>query len=393
MIFGHRPRALATTGAALALLLLALLAGCGGDDSSSAGSSGGGQDIAQFKQRAERWYKGMLEEPPASGPKPEAGKKVWIISCGQSFTSCSLPVRYMQEAAAEIGWDTRVFDGKFDPSQFTAGMRQAIAAGADGIVVVGIDCPLIKSPLREAKEKGIAVVPNVAMDCDDPALDAGPSLFAANVPMIKGYERLSKFQRAWGAARADWLIAKTDGEAKVIDFASTDFAQAEEIRRGFEAELAKCKGCEIVDTVKFVTADYGSTVQQKTEQAIVKHPEANALIVNYNVDLEGGGAAAVRASGRSDSLLVGGGEGMPSDFEYFDQGIEDMIAYWNQEWVSWATIDTLNRAFAGDEAVPEGIGWILIDAEHNRPGKLPKSGLPPVPVDFKAGYRKAWGIG
>src|SRR5581483_8154784 len=159
------------------LVSLGSLSGCG--DSGNAPLAGSGGNTGQFRERVDEYYHGVLAAPPANGPAPAPGKSVWIISCGQAVTSCALPSESMEQAAHQLGWRVTIFDGKLDPSQFTAGMRQAIAADADGIIPVGIDCPLIKAPVEEARRAGIAVVPQVGMDCNDPALKAGPSLFSA----------------------------------------------------------------------------------------------------------------------------------------------------------------------------------------------------------------------
>jgi len=44
-----------------------------------------------------------------------------------------------------------IFDGKLDPSSYSTGIRQAIAAKVDGLILDAIDCSLVKQALVEAR--------------------------------------------------------------------------------------------------------------------------------------------------------------------------------------------------------------------------------------------------
>jgi ribose transport system substrate-binding protein len=52
-------------------------------------------------------------------------------------------------------------------------------------------------------------------------------------------------------------------------------------------------------------------------------------------------------------------------------------------------MDNLNRYFAGEELVPQGIGPTLIDSKHN----LPAAGeFFDGSTDWLAAYKKLWGV-
>ena len=93
--------------------------------------------LAEVKQRVEAAYQGNERTPPTDGKKPDKGKNVWIISPGMIGESSSIPVNAAKEAGTAVGWKMTVFDGKLDPSSYSAGIRQAIAAKADGIILGG----------------------------------------------------------------------------------------------------------------------------------------------------------------------------------------------------------------------------------------------------------------
>ena len=66
--------------------------------------------------------------------------------------------------------------------------------------------------------------------------------------------------------------------------------------------------------------------------------------------------------------------------------------YWNSAFGSSVVpdlLDTMNSVFANKKPVDSGIGWTLVDKDHN----LPASGEFIPPVDFQAQYKAAWGVG
>src|SRR5262249_32633064 len=122
----------------------------------------------------ERSYKGTDRDPPKSSPKPQAGKKGWIISPGQIGESASIPTTAAKEAGGAIGWEMTIFDSKLDVNAFSTGIRQAIAAKADGIILHAIDCPLVKQALLEARDAKVKILAYYALDCDDPSVKGQP---------------------------------------------------------------------------------------------------------------------------------------------------------------------------------------------------------------------------
>lgn len=377
------------------------LAACGGSSGSSAGTtatgegggssstvSSGGDSAAQ--KRLDELYEGTYGLPPKTAPKPEAGKTVWLISCGQSVTACANGIQGAQEAAEALGWSTKLFDTKGDPSAMLDGVRSAVAAGAGGIFVYAIDCSLVKSGLQEAKAAGIPVVGAESADCSD-VEEGAPSLFSY-VTHYVGNRTFPEFMREWGGAQADWDIAELDEAAKTIVFKETDGFSVLTAVEGFEEEFAGCGGCEIVETVEFTLNELGPALQQKAQQALLQHPEANSIEVPYDAVMTAGVAPALRASGRLNEMRIMGGEGNVANMDMIRDGTgQDAAVGLPLEWEGWAAIDGLNRIIDGQPTVDSGIGLQVVDEEHN----LPQSGpFVPLrdgkPIPFAQLYRKAF---
>ncbi len=346
--------------------------------------------LAHAQQQIDLAYAGTDREPPTSAPKPQPGKKVWIISPGQAGESVSIATNAAKEAGELIGWRMTLFDSKGDPANFSAGIRQAIAAKADGIILHSIDCAWAKQALVEARAANVKTLAYYALDCDDPSVKGEP-LYSGTVNFGSQYPDYASFTRAWGAVKADWVIAKTQGRAKVISFKQDEFLVLKYIREGFEQELATCTTCEIAKTVDFTIADFAANkLQQKAQGALLQHPEANAIHVPYDSPMLLGIASAVLASGRNDQIFVIAGEGFPSNVQLIrDNKGQDAANAFPAPWTGYASVDSLNSVFNGQKPQDAGIGWRLIDREHNLPpaGKGYESSK-----DFRAAYKKAWGV-
>lgn len=390
-----------TVGAALALLLVGTgiaLAGCGSDSSSSDKASTSGDAASttgsgQYDQLLADAYKGNFGELPTTGPAPAKDKKVWVISAGEQVDSYHQGALGVMQAGKVLGWDMTLYDGKLNPANYNAGVQQAVAAGADGVVLHVVDCVQVRPALKEAKAKGIKVVGFQDFDCDDPNV-GGKALFDAR-PVMQGTQKYDEVVKRWSAIQADWITAKTNGKAKIIGIKQDELLVLKYAREGFEEELAKvCPGCEIVETVNIKGTDFGPKLQQKMQTAILQHPEANVVYSLYDGVMSSGVGAAVVASGRNDDLLAVGGEGFEvnADMVRRGRGDQDAGSGFHNNWAGWAAADTMNRVFAGEQPVESGVGFQAYDAEHNLPASGPWTpvGTDGKPIDYKGAYKKVF---
>jgi ribose transport system substrate-binding protein len=336
-------------------------------------------------------YKGTLTSPDPA-PRPGVkGKKVVIISSGQASISSSIPSNAALEAAKALGWSATIYDGQLNPANGVNLVRQAISSGADGIVLDAIDCATVKAPLEDARKKGITVVPIYAYDCNDPFAGQGDtSLFSA--PINYGpdaVKNLGAFAEKYGFAQAQAVIAATGGKANVVFFNTDSTTVLHYTGKGFLDGMKTCAECKVVAKVEFTGLDLGPTLQQKAASVLLQHPEANAVKSPYTAATLLGIGPAVTQSGRASKLYVMGGEGFQPELDLLRnrQGV-DAVMISPSDWTGWAAIDTMNSLFQGKAPAFSGLGWQLVDREHN----LPASGEFRSSVDYKAIYKKAWGV-
>lgn len=396
----QRARWLTVTTACVMVTLT--IAACGGSSSSSttssptgAASSGASGVLAKANAEVDKLYKGTYVLPEGAAPTPAKAKNMWIISPGQTAQSAFQATTAFDTAARQLGWRATIFDGKFDPSLYLTGIRNAIAAKADGIWLYNIDCAPVKAALQEAKKAGIPVVITQGSDCGTGAnalaahADGYNASFDDSTGVISAKPAsFEQWNKSFGATGTWWLVAKSNAKAKVIVFVETDTNATVAIGNGVKTVLKQCSSCKVVDTVNFVGSDLGPALQQKAQQAILQHPEANAIHANYDTAMTSGIAAAIRDSGRK--FLVAAGEGFAPNIALLRQGIESTGGGYEPGWEGWSGVDDFVHLFA--HKVPRdsgGIGVRLYDIDHNLPpkGKDFTTGL-----DYQGAYLKSWGV-
>ena len=395
------PRMAAAAVALIAAIML--VAGCSSSSTSSAptastsatapasGSDAGTTSSgvpAAVTTLLDAGYKGAFQAPPASGPKAAAAKSVWVISCGQVSASCAEIADAAVSAGQALGWKMTLFDGKLDPTLYSQGILQAIAAHANGIFTVAVDCSIATSPLKQAKAAGIATVGVSNFDCNDPLNDVGPPLYSTYVKYsgINGYGTTYEDWKKYDAA---WIIAQTDGKAKVINSYSPGYLVSEYQNKGFMEEMSLCSACSVVDNLGITaTEQAGTGAQEALTTAITQNQSANAIQVGVSGWFGRFANAAIKSSGRTN-LTVSGDECDTAAIAAIKAGgPEQMCVARDFGWESWAAMDELNRQFAspGSAPVGEGLGFEIVDKTHN----LPSGSTWTAPFNYESAYEKIW---
>jgi ribose transport system substrate-binding protein len=413
-------------GVALLLTLVAVcfgLAACGSSGSSSTGSGGStaseettsaegetGESSAQTGEASaatagvdptktyaagvptleELQTKGTEEEAPTSGPKAKSGVSVAFVSCGLESPGCRTPAEEGKSAAAALGWNYKVFDGKLTPQGWSEAIRSAIASKPDVIITLGMSCPEIVEPLKEAKAAGIETISLEGLNCNEKVFGEPNAEPGFTIPMVynKGAESGEDYFYQWGSQEAQYTIDATQGEGKII-LTPLSVSFGETMQEAWEAELAKCSGCEVVETMPWVSSEEVNGFSTKFETALVKNPEANATIFNFDSNaVNAGGAKAIVDAGRAKDMVANCGEAGSEAQELIrnEQGLTACAGAVDLKWLAWAAMDEVNRTMNGQESVPEGVGFRVIDKSNLSPqGKGVESS-----IDFEKAYEGIW---
>jgi ribose transport system substrate-binding protein len=389
-------RAAVVTMACTALAVSA----CGEDKVANSGNTGSAEPAATSNAAAsgdtasliDSIKKGTSVDPPAESRPIAKGKSVVFAVNGMNQQSSAINVKAGLEACKAVGWNCSVVDGKSDPTQWPGLIRTAITQKPDAIVVQGIDCSIISTPLKEAAKAGIKTVGMDSFDCNDPAVggkqEFSSVLLYPNPTKPTEAMDYGKYAVLFGQAKAAATVAGAGGKANVIMICDDEALVLKYICDGQTKEF-KTEGATVtrVDTR---LADLGPKLESQTSSALLKNPSANAIVSPH------GGATlniapAVQKAGKTKKVFVMGSEGLTAELDMIRAGLVGAVIAAPVPWKGWAAVDTVNQVLAGKPALNNGLGWLLADKSNVPAAKgtdFPASTWP----DYIAAYKKAWGV-
>lgn len=376
---------------AAAGLTIALLAACSSQPSSGPSTTSPNSSAgvpASVTAAVAAGYRGNSTTPPSSSPAISPGHDVWVVSAFQQVSGLAKIAKEVQAAATEIEWKSSVCDGQNNPTQWASCVRQAVAAGADAIVLAGVDCAAVAAPLEEAKRAGVKIGGVSSFDCNDATQGGGKALFDATVGYTPDVTNTAEFFERAGRLRADWIIAQTNGKAKVLHVAFKGVAIGDYLAKGFEEQLReKCPECSITGTVSITPSEIPQ-LRQKFETGLLQASTTNAISVDLDFMLTAGIQPALLQASVGNKVVLGG-ECVQETLDYIRQGggVQACVGFSNGR-ASWSIVDQLNRAFAGEKNAKDGVGSQIIDATHNLPESGPYEGA----FDYRAAYAKLWSV-
>lgn len=316
---------------------------------------------------------------PTESPAPEPGRSIVYLSNDENNNASRAWGEAISEAAERIGWDVTIIDGQATPVGWIAGMNQAIALGADGIVT-SADAASIQEPMESAAEAGIPVVGIHAAALPGP--DEGLGL----------YTNIQQDPREIGRAQADWVIADSDGEARVIVTSHNEFAIAEAKSRATEGRMEECEGCEVLDYVSTPIAEVAQRQPQLVASWVQRYgtPLYVTAVADYTLDFQ---VPALRNAGVDpEAVILVGADGQASAYDRIRGGDYQVVTVSEPvEMQGYQAVDELIRAFAGEGPsgyvqAPYLVTPDNVDQEGGQDDQFVPSN------DYEARYLELWGV-
>ncbi len=259
------------------------------------------------------------------------GKKVVIISCGSIGVGCQLGAKGAQEAGNVLGWKTTIVDGKFDPRVWDTAVQEAVAGGADGIIMMAVSPALIQGGLDRARAAKVPVITTYQPKFPD-------------APVIDGY--VTSDHAAGGAILAQWIIADSGGKAHVLILGVSEFPEMVKRNNALAAEFGRaCPGCT-VERQQFGAALAPQRLAPLVTAQLRQHPEVDYVIGPY--DATGTFIAqGVRQAQKAGKVKYAGFEGNPIGFELMQNGEQAADLALPSPFAGWLAVDMLARKLAG----------------------------------------------
>ena len=331
------------------------------------------EEIERYAGPQTEWF------GPESAPEPEPDKSIVYLSNDENNNASRAWGVAIAEAAERIGWEVTVIDGQATPTGWINGMNQAIALQVDGIVT-SVDAASVQEPIENAQAAGIPVVGIHSAALPGP--DESLGLFT----------NIQQDPREIGRAQADWVIADSDGTARVVVTSHNEFAIAEAKSRATEERLRECEGCEVLDYVSTPIAEVAQRQPQLVASWVQRYgtPLYVTAVADYTLDFQ---VPALRNAGVDpETVKLVGADGQESAYARIRGGDFQVITVSEPtEMQGYQAIDEINRAIQGEAPsgfvqAPYLVTSDNVDAEGGEDNQFVPSN------DYKAQYLRLWGV-
>jgi ribose transport system substrate-binding protein len=275
---------------------------------------------------------------PTATPKPDPGKTIVYMSQDEQNDASARYGEAIKEAAAQLGWTVTVVDGRGTATGAIEATNQAIALKPDAIVIASDAAPL-KDVLKEAAARGIVVVGVHA------AALPGPQ------PDLSMFYNVQTDPRDIGKAQADWIIAHSDGKARVVVTTDCSAAIACTKATATKERLEQCEGCEVLE---FNSSPFGEA--QQRQPALVAAWVQNygtplyiTSVGDYIADFQ---APALRAGGVDPTqVILVSADGTKPAYQRIRAGNQYQLITIPEPigMQGYQTVDEINRALHGEQ--------------------------------------------
>ena len=356
---------------------------CGGSSTGSAAkntpapgagtSAGSGAGLAQYQQLVESGQAAVTWAGPSQPAKAPAKKSLTVVTCTQALEGCKLLTAGAVNAAKVVGWSTRVIDVT-DPTKYDQALQTAIAQGASGIVLTGVDQRLVPGGLKAAKSKNVPVV----------------SLFQNNMPGPDGVdvEVSPDFVRE-GKLLAAAMITDHQGKVNVLFMPDQEFSLPVAVLKTVKSELQACSACTVkfAPEINFTAATLGTTLPGRVVAALRNDSSINSLLVGFDPPVTQV-IPGLRAAGLGSNVKFYSQLGTTAALSFIADGnvmTADVGA--SNEWGGWGAVDEVIRLLNKQPTVPENVPVVLLTKQN-----LPPKGQPFVGLEsgFKDKYLALW---
>lgn len=293
----------------------------------------------------------------------------------------------VQEAAAQAGLKTTVFDAKSSPVRMQQGFQEAINAGADAIVNDGDVVQIIANQIKAAKDKGI------------------PTVEAINSPPVVGVPGQGSDPNTFGNVAPDAFLAgqlsaaaavvNTEGKAQVVIMNTSEVSASPTIVKGMKDVLERCPDCSIVQITDTPLEQWSTALTGLAATTVRSKPQVNYLLPIYS-DMGIFAAAGIQQAGATGRVHIASFNGTPAAQALVKKGdIYAVNTAEDHEFIGWAVVDQAMRGMLGMEpAHPIApIRYVGtkdlkdIDTSSSKALSLALFG-----DDYKEGFLKLWGL-
>lgn len=285
------------------------------------------------------------------------------------------------ELAGQLAVDVDTFNAKSQVNQMQLGVRQAINARADAIVLLGVPADLVRPELLDAAEQGIPVINviNSQPEADQPGQGAGEGFYATVAPDFVASGQLVAYHAL--------LNAGADTTALLIT--SPELQPAASVMEGYTSVLDKCEDCTVIEK-EVPLEKWGTDITPLVISTIRANPELDYVLPIFD-DMAVMATAGVQQASATGKVRVASINASPAALKLVETGeVFTADPGISNDWAAWATMDQSIRGILGLEPADPVVPTRFIDTDvlDSVGGSTPEAVFT---EDFRDGFMELWG--
>jgi ribose transport system substrate-binding protein len=306
--------------ATVGLLLAAGTAACSSSSSPSSGptssssassttSSSTSTTMAALQAKIAHYMQlpSWVSPGPAINPTSLSGKKILVIPASSAVPFCNDLDADMASVAKQFGVTVTQYANQGEPSQWVAGMGQALSTHQN---LVDISCGLPPSTvgpqIPQLESAGIDVVSAHAYDPSQTPISGLSALVYAQYKLA-------------GELEADWTILQTGGHGNVLVVSDQGDVSTPALLAGIQQQFAQyCPSCTI-SYVYIPIPDWATKIQPAVAGKISSDPQLNYIIPIYDGMVQYT-VPAIVAAGATSRIHVASFNATPSVVQMIQTG-------------------------------------------------------------------------
>jgi ABC-type sugar transport system substrate-binding protein len=321
---------------------------------------------------------------PTDHLTPPKGVKIGIVECSSVVNGCVTPADGAVVAANALGWVAKIYDGLGTPAGQNAAVISALAAGAEAVLLVGVDPTAIKSSLQEAASRHAPVG-----DLGDSYAPGNGLTFSvgANYP-------------ADGVLEGEWIVAASNGKAVVLPTNDKEYIATVQLTDAAVQYLKACTTCKVLPQQYFVSTSIGNGLGQRIASVLETNPTVDYIVGAYDPAVEDM-VPAIESAGLAKRVSIVSNVGSPANLVYISKGlVQKADIVFDNNYMGWAGVDQVVRLLLHKPLWKSpGVTNPGIMYSENTPSHfVVKSNLPPAGTAWKASfntaalYESVWGL-
>lgn len=320
-----------------------------------------------------------LEEEIVDAKAIMTGKRVMMIPSNSSNPFATGGCELVCSLLEAVGAEGFVWENAGMPDEWNAGVQNAINQKYDFVSLYGgIDPGLVSASYALLQEANIPL-----MTAHFGA--AGTDISTADWRVGMDFERA-------GQLMAAWTVLKGGTDVKVAVLCEYDTESGPiivEAMRGIYEQYAPNA------TVEFITVpinDWATKCQNETQNAIMRIQGLDYVVPIYDSMLQYV-VPGIEMAGKTGEVKTISYNGTPFTLDMVREGSVEMVVGESLDWIAYATVDTIIRAFDGNtEPIDEQVPHLIFTQENVETCGIPAEYGKGYGDAYIAGYETLWGL-